>query len=79
MPKTMRVFTENLKAECPFSKDDEQVGKLLCSICNSQFSLEHGGRSDMLQHIKERKDAIAVETWTGDQPIARPLPAHRIA
>jgi hypothetical protein len=38
------------------------VGKVLCSICKSQFSIEHGSRSDILQHIKKRKHAIVAET-----------------
>jgi hypothetical protein len=38
------------------------VGKVLCSICNSQFSIEHGSRSDILQHIKKRKHPTAAET-----------------
>jgi hypothetical protein len=38
------------------------VEKVLCSICKSQFSTEHGGRSDILQHIKKRKHTIAAET-----------------
>jgi hypothetical protein len=32
------------------------------AICKSQFSVEHEGRSDILQHIKKRKHAIAAET-----------------
>jgi hypothetical protein len=51
MPKR-RVFTESLEAEYPFLKEDQQVGKVLSSICKSQFSIKHGGRSDVLQHIK---------------------------
>jgi hypothetical protein len=38
------------------------VGKVLCSICKSQFLVERGGHSDILQHIKKRKHAIAEET-----------------
>jgi hypothetical protein len=38
------------------------VGKVLCSICKSQFSIENGGCSDILQYIKKRKHAIAAET-----------------
>jgi hypothetical protein len=38
------------------------VGKVLCSICKPQFSIQHGSRSDILQHIKKRKHAIAAET-----------------
>jgi hypothetical protein len=40
------------------------VGNVLGSICKSQFSTEHGGCSDILQHIKKRKHAIAAETKT---------------
>jgi hypothetical protein len=35
---------------------------VLCSNCKSQFSLKHGGRSDILEHIKKRKHVIAAET-----------------
>jgi hypothetical protein len=38
------------------------VGKVLCCIYKSQFSIQYGGRSDILQHIKKRKHAIAAET-----------------
>jgi hypothetical protein len=62
MSKRRCVFTESLEAEYPFLKEDQQMGKLLCSICKSQFSIQHGGRSDIPQHIKKRKHAIAAET-----------------
>jgi hypothetical protein len=61
MPKRRCVFTESLEAEYPFLKEDQQVRKVLCSICKSQFSIEHGCYSDILQHIKKRKHAIAAE------------------
>jgi hypothetical protein len=38
------------------------VENVLCSTFKSQFSIEHGGCSDILQHIKKRKHAIAAET-----------------
>jgi hypothetical protein len=62
MLKRRCVFTESLEAEFPFLKEDQQVGEVPSSICKSQFSVEHGGRSDVLQHIKKRKHAIAAET-----------------
>jgi hypothetical protein len=62
MPKRRCVLTECLEAEYPFLQEDQQVGKVLCFICRSQFSIEHGSGSNLLQHIKERKHAIAVET-----------------
>jgi hypothetical protein len=62
MPQRRCVFTESLEAEYPFIKVDQQVGKVLCSICKSQFSIEHGRRSNILQHTRKRKHAIAAET-----------------
>jgi hypothetical protein len=38
------------------------VGKVLCCVCKSQISVEHGGHSDILQHIKKRKHAVATES-----------------
>jgi hypothetical protein len=35
---------------------------MLCSICKSQFSVENGGRSNILQYIKKRKQATAAAT-----------------
>jgi hypothetical protein len=61
MPKK-KCFSSEFRAEYPFLKEDQQVGKVLCSICKSQFSIKHGGRSDILQHIEKRKHAIPAET-----------------
>jgi hypothetical protein len=55
-------FTESLEAQYPFLKEDQQVGKVLCSICKSQFPTEHGGCSGVLQHKEKRKHAAAAET-----------------
>jgi hypothetical protein len=62
MPKRRRVFTESFETENLFLKEDQQVEKVLCFICKSQFSIEHGGCSDTLQHIKKRKHATAAQT-----------------
>jgi hypothetical protein len=60
MPKICD-FADRLEANNQFLKENQQVGKLQCSICISQFSKKHGGRSDILQHIKTIKDAITAE------------------
>jgi hypothetical protein len=62
MPKRRCVFTESFEAEYPFLKEDQQVGKVLCCICKSHFSIDHSGRSDILHHIKKRKHRITAET-----------------
>jgi hypothetical protein len=53
MPKRVCVFTTSLEAEYPFLKEEQEVGKVLCSICKAQFSIEHRGHSGILQHIKK--------------------------
>jgi hypothetical protein len=62
MLKRRCVVIESLEAEYQFLKEDQQVGKVLGFIYKSQFSIEHGGRSDIPQDIKKRKHAIAAET-----------------
>jgi hypothetical protein len=62
MQKRRCVFTESLEAGYPFLKEDQKVAEVLCSICRSQFPIEHGVHSDILQLIKKRKHAIAAET-----------------
>jgi hypothetical protein len=78
MPKRRCVFTESLEAEYPFLKEDKKVGKVLCSICKSQFSIEHGGRSDILQYIKKRKHAIAAETKSCSKKVTPYFTKERI-
>jgi hypothetical protein len=55
MLKRSHVFTESLKAEYTYLTDDQQVGKMLCSICSSPFSVQHGGHSDIVQDYEEKK------------------------
>jgi hypothetical protein len=62
MLKRRCVFTESSETQYPFLKKDQQVGKVLCFLCKSQFSVDHGGCSDILQHIRKRKHTIAAET-----------------
>jgi hypothetical protein len=78
MPKRC-VFTERLGAEYPFlNEDQQQVGKVLCSVCKSQFSKEHGGRSYILQHVKIRKYAIAAETKSCSKKVMSSLTKETI-
>jgi hypothetical protein len=54
MLKRRCVFTDSLEAEYPFLKENQQGGKVLCSICKSEFSIELGGHSNIQQHMKKR-------------------------
>ncbi|XP_026819093.1 uncharacterized protein LOC113557737 [Rhopalosiphum maidis] len=61
MPKKRCVFTPQLKLEFPFLQDADEVGKIFCTISKSVFPIEHGGRSDITQHVtKVKKHLLAL-------------------
>ena len=54
MPKRKCTLTDILKKECPFLAESDN-GKVLCTVCRAHFSIEHGGLSDITQHIAKKK------------------------
>jgi len=63
MPKHKCTLTDMLKKEYPFLAESDN-GKVLCTVCRAYFSKEHGGRSDITQHIakKKHKEAPAAKS-----------------
>jgi hypothetical protein len=47
-----------LKVEFSFLKDRNEIVKVLCIECKSVFSIENGGRSDIAQHFKQKKNLL---------------------
>ena len=60
MPKRKCKFTNELKQEFPYLKDTGN-GKVLCNHCGSIFSIVHGGRADVNNHLGSKKHKVAVE------------------
>ena len=60
MPKRKCTFTNELKQEFPYLKDTGN-GKALCNHCGSVFSIVHGGRADVNNHLGSKKHKVAVE------------------
>ena len=60
MPKRKCKFTNELKQEFPYLKDTGK-GKVLCNHCGSVFSIIHGGRADVNNHLGSKKHKVAVE------------------
>jgi len=58
MPKRLCVFTPQLHLEFPFLQDADEVRKIFCTICKSVISIEHGGCSDITQHVTKVKKNI---------------------
>ncbi|VVC27828.1 Zinc finger, RING/FYVE/PHD-type,Zinc finger, BED-type, partial [Cinara cedri] len=44
--------------------DADETGRVLCTECKSIFSIEHGGISDIKQHLQKRKHLLAVSSST---------------
>jgi hypothetical protein len=56
MPSHSTVFNLQWKKEFPFIApvaDDKK--KALCTTCGSIFTISHGGKSDVTQHIKTER------------------------
>jgi hypothetical protein len=59
LDRRQHVFTEEGKADFPFLKRTDD--KLFCSKCRSLFSIERGGRLDIIQHTQMKKHKLAAE------------------
>jgi len=71
MPKLRRkcVFNENLQKEYEFLKicvKPGSIDKIECIKCGAIFSIEHGGKSDITQHINTKRHKLAVESEKGN-------------
>ena len=60
MPKRICKFTNELKQEFSYLKDIGN-GNVLCNRCGSAFSIVHGGRSDINNHLGSKKNKVSVE------------------
>lgn len=68
MPKRKCTFTNNLKNQYPLLKliiND----RVLCTQCRSEFSIGHGGRSTIKEHLATKKHKSAVESVAGTSSI----------
>ncbi|KAL4143134.1 hypothetical protein QTP88_005498 [Uroleucon formosanum] len=62
MPKRKCTFNEKLQNEYTFLKKCQKPGqeyKIECTVCGAAFSIEHGGKSDITQHLKSERHNIA--------------------
>lgn len=59
LDRRQHVFPEEGKADFPFLKRTDD--KLFCSKCRSLFSIERGGRLDIIQHTQMKKHKLAAE------------------
>ncbi|KAF8766425.1 hypothetical protein HNY73_019490 [Argiope bruennichi] len=55
MPKRKCTFNVNLQAKYPFIKQINSRSDVRCEKCRIEFSVSHGGASDIEQHLKSGK------------------------
>uniref|UniRef100_A0A2S2N9H4 HAT C-terminal dimerisation domain-containing protein n=1 Tax=Schizaphis graminum TaxID=13262 RepID=A0A2S2N9H4_SCHGA len=61
MPKRKCVFNESLQNEFKFITKCQKIGqedKVECTVCGGIFSIDHGGKSDINQHIKTNRHKL---------------------
>lgn len=62
------VFNENLQKKYPFlvlcKSAPDNYSEVNCSLCNSRFSVGHGGNTDIQEHLKSRKHQNGVTAVT---------------
>lgn len=55
MPKRKCTFNVNLQTKYPFIKQTISSSDVRCDKCRTEFSVSHGGNSDIEQHLKSEK------------------------
>jgi hypothetical protein len=59
MPKRKCPFIDKLQQDFPYIRKSKWEDKVGCTLCNSTFSISHGGRADINDHVNKinHKDA----------------------
>jgi hypothetical protein len=58
MPERKCVFSDSLKEQFPFIKESSVGGecsKVECSLCRAVFSVSHGRKADIVDHVSTKK------------------------
>lgn len=53
------VFNESLKSMYPFIRKTTSESDVRCEKCKSDFSIAHGGGSDIIKHLKTKRHKAA--------------------
>ncbi|BFZ18203.1 hypothetical protein BsWGS_21242 [Bradybaena similaris] len=78
MPKRKCTFNNSLKDQFPFIKDSSfDSTKVECTICRAEFSVAHGGRSDIVNHVKTKKHNAALSSSTCDNKLLATFLPHK--
>lgn len=72
MPKRKCIFNKTLQEKFPFIKlRGICPSDVLCEKCSTQFSVSHGGGSDVEQHLRSEKHKNADRAAAASHPLQR--------
>lgn len=55
-------FTSKLREKYPFLEETKTKGIVVCRRCGARISIESGGNSDIVRHLKSKKHQDAVSS-----------------
>lgn len=64
MPQIKRKckFSLKLREKYPFLEETKSKGTVICKCCGARISIESGGNSDIVRHLKSKKHQDAAST-----------------
>ena len=75
------TFNDDLQKEFKFIKFDrlrKDGTKVVCQQCNAHFSVSHGGRSDINQHLQSQKHKEAEKAMASAGNISSYFVTHTV-
>jgi hypothetical protein len=71
MPKRKCIFRGSLKEQFPFIKEivGGDCSKVECFLCRAVFSVSHGVKADIVDHVSTKKHKAAVSAKSYSQSL----------
>jgi hypothetical protein len=77
MAKCKRRISDSIKSEYLFIKGVNENAE--CTLCNVNFCIAHGGRSDVINHVKTTKHKLAVQNKASSNSISNYLSKKNVS
>lgn len=70
MPKRKCCFNDDYTKEWDFIRRGEQEHEATCRLCSCTFSIGHGGKADIVQHIQTKKHKNQIPVPSSSKPVS---------
>lgn len=67
----INVLSDKLREQYPFIVKTKSDSDVHCNVCNTDFNISHGGKSDIESHLKSDKHKTAVGAAASSQQLTR--------